>query len=595
MINMKKLSTGVIGVLAAASIALSMWMPVSAEETAPGNSGTSEEMSIEDIDRTAAAPNQDAYRLYMDKISEYIDKYGERELIRLQDTQMTEYYKGTCYTRLVDFNRDGQEELLLAYLENDDNMQNGSATTISSNGADWSVFWSGVFEARNYVVEVWTYKDGDIARVYEGKTSSGIGGDTNGTYVGTYDMNGQTCLVSGHSIMWGENTLEVLQFDGNSFAPTGVVPDSDQIRHDYVLIQAYGQVPLADEWFEAVSVPVTAAPEETAPEAAEQTGTSAAGDSAGAMAAYMPIINVYVDFLHGGSFDISPWYADSSVIGEVPMSRDSGSLENVVYYIFEDFDGDGTEEMVIGFNDPGIVPSPSVGTENIPFFYSFLWKLVDGQPRLVDYKSMMRGSFLIRQGGYVIDQWGSGGDGIYRVSVWNPTHTENIETQEVPWANFEMVQQDVFNRYPPYIFTAELRTIDSTSGDMPEKAGTGTARELPAPAANNENMAGQATDSGVVKDSDQVFPDSGTRLLKDEEVRGLSPDEIQEAINEIYARRGRLFRDNEIQEHFNAKSWYKGTIAPDQFNDSTMLNATERANIELLAKYRASAQSKGLI
>lgn len=54
--------------------------------------------------------------------------------------------------------------------------------------------------------------------------------------------------------------------------------------------------------------------------------------------------------------------------------------------------------------------------------------------------------------------------------------------------------------------------------------------------------------------------------------------------NEIFARHGRMFDDQELQDYFNSKSWYRGTIRPEDFSES-MLSETEKANIETIKKY----------
>ena len=171
---------------------------------------------------------------------------------------------------------------------------------------------------------------------------------------------------------------------------------------------------------------------------------------------YKPVIDSYLDFLHGGEFNVSEYYGNNDIMGEVQSARDAGHIDNCVYYIFEDFDEDGTDEMVIGFNDSQYNPNPSSGTEDIPFFYSFLWKIINGKPTIVEYKNMFRGSYLIRKGGVIIDRYGSGGDGMYTIDVWDPTHTVNIESLDGSWDMFEFVEAEVERRYPAYIFTGEL-------------------------------------------------------------------------------------------------------------------------------------------
>lgn len=86
-------------------------------------------------------------------------------------------------------------------------------------------------------------------------------------------------------------------------------------------------------------------------------------------------------------------------------------------------------------------------------------------------------------------------------------------------------------------------------------------------------------------DSSYLIPDSSARYLSDAEVNAMSQDFARYALNEIYARHGRLFNDDELQNYFNSKSWYIGTIHPDNFRESS-LNAMEKANVKKLDKRR---------
>lgn len=58
--------------------------------------------------------------------------------------------------------------------------------------------------------------------------------------------------------------------------------------------------------------------------------------------------------------------------------------------------------------------------------------------------------------------------------------------------------------------------------------------------------------------ADFIIPDSSTRVLTDDEVNTLDQNTARYALNEIYARRGRKFKDQELQNYFNGKSvcWY---------------------------------------
>ena len=83
---------------------------------------------------------------------------------------------------------------------------------------------------------------------------------------------------------------------------------------------------------------------------------------------------------------------------------------------------------------------------------------------------------------------------------------------------------------------------------------------------------------------DFVLPDSDKRYIDESELDRLSAWGCKVARNEIYARHGRKFKDEELQEYFDSKSWYKGTIAPDDFDDS-VLNDFENVNKNIITKY----------
>ncbi|MCR5629083.1 YARHG domain-containing protein [Eubacterium sp.] len=85
--------------------------------------------------------------------------------------------------------------------------------------------------------------------------------------------------------------------------------------------------------------------------------------------------------------------------------------------------------------------------------------------------------------------------------------------------------------------------------------------------------------------SEFIFEDSDSRYLIDGEVMNLSKKKIRYAINEIYARRGRIFKDKKLNNYFSKKSWYKPRYTKVQFDES-VFNEYERANINLLSKYR---------
>lgn len=87
------------------------------------------------------------------------------------------------------------------------------------------------------------------------------------------------------------------------------------------------------------------------------------------------------------------------------------------------------------------------------------------------------------------------------------------------------------------------------------------------------------------EDEEYIFPMSDYLELTDEQISALTQDEIRIAINEIYARHGYIFKDNDLKTYFESKSWYHGTVEPENFQES-VLNVWEKENIRKLAAAR---------
>lgn len=84
--------------------------------------------------------------------------------------------------------------------------------------------------------------------------------------------------------------------------------------------------------------------------------------------------------------------------------------------------------------------------------------------------------------------------------------------------------------------------------------------------------------------SEYIIADSDSRYLERADLQNLNAEQLRLARNEIYARHGRMFDDQQLQEYFNSKSWYNGTIAPADFSED-MLNDYERENTYIITDY----------
>ena len=84
-----------------------------------------------------------------------------------------------------------------------------------------------------------------------------------------------------------------------------------------------------------------------------------------------------------------------------------------------------------------------------------------------------------------------------------------------------------------------------------------------------------------------LVPYVDSQLLTEEDVRDWSEEQLRLARNEIYARHGRIFADEQLQRFFESRNWYRGTVAAEDFNDS-VLNEYEIANRDFIVQYESN-------
>ena len=96
----------------------------------------------------------------------------------------------------------------------------------------------------------------------------------------------------------------------------------------------------------------------------------------------------------------------------------------------------------------------------------------------------------------------------------------------------------------------------------------------------------QTTTTTLANTGDYILPDSDKKLISKEDLEGLTAEQCKLARNEIYARHGRKFKDEEIQNYFNSKDWYEGTVEPDDFNED-YLSEIERKNVQTISEYES--------
>jgi hypothetical protein len=138
------------------------------------------------------------------------------------------------------------------------------------------------------------------------------------------------------------------------------------------------------------------------------------------------------------------------------------------------------------------------------------------------------------------------------------------------------------NANTPSSPTLSNRTNDSKTSSSTEASDTSGSTTTANPSAADPS-ATAVNDEPAKRNDDYVFPDSNRRYLTESEIHALSAWDRYIARNEIYARRGRGFKNQDLHDYFASKSWYTARYSPEEFDSmASPLNQYEKSNAELL-------------
>ncbi len=143
---------------------------------------------------------------------------------------------------------------------------------------------------------------------------------------------------------------------------------------------------------------------------------------------------------------------------------------------------------------------------------------------------------------------------------------------------------------------ADLPAVDAQADDTekedPAKEQDASVQKEGEPTVSNKELASKYSQSNrtlhesaasssarnVVEESPYVLPDSDSRYYSESELEDLSNWELYIARNEIYARLGRTFQNEDLRTYFGAQAWYEGRFTPEEFDSRVQLNDYERKN-----------------
>lgn len=173
-------------------------------------------------------------------------------------------------------------------------------------------------------------------------------------------------------------------------------------------------------------------------------------------------------------------------------------------------------------------------------------------------------------------------DGIVRVKlfgyVFNRDNGEKISSLGTRYSDEWKLSEpgDHYKAFLKGLAENDFSYNGSLTGSLPEEPGDSGYQVI-----FNEGNTGAAGD--VIKDNGYIFGNSAEEMLEDKDTDGLSPEVLQIARNEVYARRGYIFKNPELRSWFENKAWYTGTVPAENFDES-VFNEFENANISFLKK-----------
>ena len=142
--------------------------------------------------------------------------------------------------------------------------------------------------------------------------------------------------------------------------------------------------------------------------------------------------------------------------------------------------------------------------------------------------------------------------------------------------------------------TAGADAAGTQANGKAASAGNASASTAAQVASAEDENRGTALQSSFYKDGnitgtskDYVIPDSMNRYLTYDDISMLSAKGLSYARNEMMARMGRGFKNQELADYFNSMPWYQNTISPEVFDQGTLPDIVQKnANLMLTEEKR---------
>ena len=299
---------------------------------------------------------------------------------------------------------------------------------------------------------------------------------------------------------------------------------------------------------------------------------------------YAPVLSEIKEVLTSG-YDYEKDYAYISTgLMERCMYPEDDVLPEVIGYTYTDINGDDIPELLIGENDGYEYDD----TQYVSYIYSG-FTIIDDEPVLF-LEGWARNRYHWMGDGYFFNTGSGGAMNTIFGQGHLPPGGDSIE-----WDDFYFSDEDIANGGMAF-FRNTTGNCDPGESERLNMSEHKFLRILNSYKCEPVSWTFFPYDPENVGDIDQsmitdgmLIPDSDSRYLTEDDLKGFTAEELRIARNEIYARYGRKFNDSKLQEHFNSMDWYFPTTEPGDFDES-ILNDYEIKNLDLIAKYEKKVQ-----
>ena len=142
--------------------------------------------------------------------------------------------------------------------------------------------------------------------------------------------------------------------------------------------------------------------------------------------------------------------------------------------------------------------------------------------------------------------------------------------------------------------SSSAASTSQSSASASASSSAGASASASSASASASSASASSSSASSTSANDYILPESDRRYYSEKELKELSTYDLYLARNEIYARHGRGFVNEDLQKYFGSKSWYKRTVEPSDFSES-VLNDYEKKNVETILKIEQDRDSPYLV